>query len=382
MSVYLDYNATAPIDARVLETMNDVYKNHYGNADSRTHNFGDDSRKVVEASREQVARLLKVSNGEVFFTSGATESTNIAILGLQDYGEKTGKKHIITTSIEHKAVINAAKHLEKYGFTVECVSPDHSGRISAQDVLKRVREDTLLVSVMHVNNETGVIQPVQEIGKALAEKKVLFHVDATQSCGKLVKELQELDYNMLSIGAHKLSGPQGIGALILKKKRYKLPPVQAITFGGAQEHGLRPGTLPTALIAGMGRACEIALNEYEANNARCRNLKQIILHELSESGLNYEINGDPEYCVPNTINFSIEGISSEALMLATKQYCGISNGSACNSHDYSASYVLTAMKLDSERINGAVRISWGANVEPEEFAVSIRELLYTAKEML
>lgn len=382
MSVYLDYNATAPIDARVLETMNDVYKNHYGNADSRTHNFGDDSRKVVEAAREQVAQLLNVSNGEVFFTSGATESTNIAILGLQDYGEKTGKKHIITTSIEHKAVINAAKHLEKYGFTVECVSPDRSGRISAQDVLKRVREDTLLVSVMHVNNETGVIQPVQEIGKALAERKVLFHVDATQSCGKLVKELQELDYNMLSIGAHKLSGPQGIGALILKKKRYKLPPVQAITFGGAQEHGLRPGTLPTALIAGMGRACEIALNEYEVNNARCRNLKQIILHELSESGLNYEINGDPEYCVPNTINFSIEGISSEALMLATKQYCGISNGSACNSHDYSASYVLTAMQLDSERINGAIRISWGANVDPEEFAISICELLCTAKEML
>lgn len=284
--------------------------------------------------------------------------------------------------IEHKAVINAARHLEKYGFSVECVSPDATGRISAEDVLNRVREDTLLVSVMHVNNETGVIQPVHEIGQALAEKNVLFHVDATQSCGKLVKELQTLNYNMLSIGAHKLSGPQGIGALILKKRRYKLPPVQAITFGGAQEHGLRPGTLPTALIAGMGKACEIALAEYEQNNAHCAALKEIVLQELSNSGLKYEINGNPTYCVPNTINFSIDGISSEALMLASKQYCGISNGSACNSHDYSASYVLTSMKLNPDRIESAVRISWGPNIAPEVFAASIHELLSVAKEML
>lgn len=382
MSVYLDYNATAPIDPRVLDVMVDIYKHHYGNADSRTHNFGNDSRKIVESSREQVARLLNISKGEVFFTSGATESTNIAILGLQEYGEKTGKKHIITTSIEHKAVINAAKHLEKYGFNVEQVSPDITGRISTQDVLNRVKDDTLLVSIMHVNNETGIVQPVQEIGKSLASKGVLFHVDATQSCGKLVKELQNLDYNMLSLGAHKLSGPQGIGALILKKKRYKLPPVQAIMFGGAQEHGLRPGTLPTALIAGMGKACEIALNEYESNNDKCRKLKQIVLQELFKSQLKFEINGDQEYCVPNTINFSIDGVSSEALMLATKQYCGISNGSACNSHDYNPSYVLTAMKLNPDRINNAVRISWGPNVNPEEFLSSIHELLCTAKTLV
>lgn len=382
MSVYLDYNATAPIDPRVLDVMVDIYKHHYGNADSRTHNFGNDSRKIVESSREQVARLLNISKGEVFFTSGATESTNIAILGLQEYGEKTEKKHIITTSIEHKAVINAAKHLEKYGFNVEQVSPDITGRISTQDVLNRVKDDTLLVSIMHVNNETGIVQPVQEIGKSLANKGVLFHVDATQSCGKLVKELQNLDYNMLSLGAHKLSGPQGIGALILKKKRYKLPPVQAIMFGGAQEHGLRPGTLPTALIAGMGKACEIALNEYESNNDKCRKLKQIVLQELFKSQLKFEINGDQEYCVPNTINFSIDGVSSEALMLATKQYCGISNGSACNSHDYNPSYVLTAMKLNPDRINNAVRISWGPNVNPKEFLSSIHELLCTAKTLV
>ena len=187
---------------------------------------------------------------------------------------------------------------------------------------------------------------------------------------------------MLSIGAHKLSGPQGIGALILKKKRYKLPPVQAITFGGAQEHGLRPGTLPTALIAGMGKACEIALAEYEQNNAHCAALKEIVLRELSNSGIKYEINGNPTYCVSNTINFSIDGISSEALMLASKQYCGISNGSACNSHDYSASYVLTSMKLNPDRIESAVRISWGPNIAPEVFAASIHELLSVAKELL
>ena len=181
MSVYLDFNSSAPIDRRVLDYMIDIYKNTVGNADSRTHDFGDNARKVVENARSQVARLLDINKDEVFFTSGATESNNIAIQGLKEYGLKEGKKHIITTSIEHKAVLESVKAMEKDGFEVNFLDPDFSGRVSAKTVLDAVRDDTLLVSVMHVNNESGIIQPIQEIGNALEEKRVLFHIDATQS---------------------------------------------------------------------------------------------------------------------------------------------------------------------------------------------------------
>ena len=227
MSVYLDYNASAPIDERVLDVMINVYKNNLGNADSRTHGFGESARNVVETARKQVASLLGVKSDEIFFTSGATESNNIAIQGLREYAEKTGKKHIITTSVEHKAVLETVKHLAKEGFDVDIVSPDISGRVSAEQVLSKVKSNTLLVSVMHVNNETGMIQPVKEIGEWLQERNILFHVDATQSCGKLVEEVRQLKYDMLSFSAHKLMGPQGVGVLVLRKKAYKLPPVVA-----------------------------------------------------------------------------------------------------------------------------------------------------------
>ena len=187
MSIYLDYNASAPIVPEVLECMIDVYKNHTGNADSRTHDYGEDVRGLVEAARGQAANLFGVKKDEVFFTSGATESNNIAILGLKDYGLKSGRRHIVTTAIEHKAVLGAARHLESEGFTLEEVNPGQDGRVSAADILSRVRKDTLLVSVMHVNNETGAIQPVDEIGAALSATDVLFHTDATQSAGKLVQ---------------------------------------------------------------------------------------------------------------------------------------------------------------------------------------------------
>ena len=258
MSTYLDYNASAPIDLRVLDCMVNVYKNSIGNADSRTHSFGERARSVVENARKQVATLLGISSAEIFFTSGATESNNIAIRGLVDYGKKTGKKHIITTAIEHKAVLETVKHLSENGFEVEFVKPGINGRVNATDILKKVREDTLLVSVMHVNNETGIIQPVKEIGDVLDQKDVLFHVDATQSCGKLVDEIRSIKYNMLSFSAHKLMGPQGVGVLVLRKKKYKLPPVRNIMYGGQQEHGIRPGTIPVALVAGCGLASEIA----------------------------------------------------------------------------------------------------------------------------
>lgn len=381
MSVYLDYNASTPIDKRVLDCMIDVYRNHIGNADSRTHNYGEDARSVVESSRKKVAGLLDVKPDEVFFTSGATESNNIALLGLKEYAQKTGKTHIITTSIEHKAVLETVKNLESQGFETDFISPELSGRIKEEDIIDKVTERTLIVSVMHVNNETGIIQPVKELGEKLQKRNVLFHVDATQSCGKLVDELKALKYDMLSFSAHKLMGPQGVGVLILRKKSYKLPPVKPIMFGGQQEHGIRPGTIPVALVAGCGEACELAWTEYRQNNELAKQIKESLLIMLKESGLKYHINGDQTCCVPSTLNICIDGVSSEALMISTKQLCSVSNGSACTSKSYDPSYVLTAMGIPREQIESSIRISWGHGEEKEEVIKGFRALLEMAGQM-
>lgn len=379
MSLYLDYNASAPIDERVLDTMVDIYRNHIGNADSRTHGYGADARSIVENARGQVAELLAVSPTEVFFTSGATESNNIAIRGLKEYAEQTGKKHIITTAIEHKAVLETVKAMGSHGYDVDIVYPGLNGYVSVDDIMNKVRSNTLLVSVMHVNNETGIIQPVKEIGKGLKKKGVMFHVDATQSCGKLVKEIRELDYDMLTFSAHKLRGPQGIGCLILRRKNYSLPPVKGIMYGGQQESGIRPGTIPVALVAGCGKACEIAGQEYKDNAIKLSVLKKCLTSLLEESGLNYHFNGDQNSCVQSTANICMEGVSSEALMIITKQYCSISNGSACTSKSYDPSYVLTAMGITAEQAECSVRISWGPDTDQISFVNNVRKLLEAAK---
>lgn len=375
MSIYLDYNASAPIDSEVLETMFNVYKNTIGNADSRTHSHGEQAREVVETARKQVASLLGVNSAEVFFTSGATESNNIAIQGLDEFANQTGKKHIITTSIEHKAVLETVKALEKKGYEIDIVNPDLSGRVNAKEILDRVRDDTLLVSVMHVNNETGIIQPVQELGVELSDRNVLFHVDATQSCGKLVTEIRELKYDMLTFSAHKLRGPQGVGVLVLRKKRYKLPPVKQIMYGGQQEHGIRPGTIPVALVAGCGKACEVAELNYEKYHQHNQEVKKTLQGLLEKSGIRFQFNGDQEYCSDNTANICFPGVSSEALMISTKQYCSISNGSACTSKNYSPSYVLVAMGVAVDEIESSIRISWGMDTDIEGFISEVTNML-------
>lgn len=273
------------------------------------------------------------------------------------------------------------KHLEDKGFMVDYVSPDRSGRIDADAVLEKVTERTLLVSVMHVNNETGIIQPVLEIGKELADRDVLFHIDATQSCGKLVDEIKELDYNMLSFSAHKFGGPQGVGVLVLRKKAFKLPPVKAIQFGGQQEHGIRPGTVPVALIAGCGLACEIAEHEYKKNDEIAKGIKAEVLKILNDSGMKYRINGSQDHCVNTTLNVCLNGVSSEALMISSKQYCGVSNGSACTSKSYSPSYVLVAMGIPEEQIESSIRISWGHDVCKEDICENVENLLNVAKQI-
>jgi len=280
MSIYLDYNSSTPIDHRVLAKMIDIYKGPYGNADSRTHDYGAAARNVVETARSHVADLLAVAKDEVYFTSGATESNNIAIQGLSDFAAKTGKKHIISSSIEHKAIINTLKHMETLGYEVTFLDPESDGRISAEKMLRLVHNDTLLVCLMHINNETGIIQPIQSVGEGLKDSGVLFHVDATQSVGKLVEELRATTYTSLSLSAHKIGGPQGVGAIILKRQGYRRSPVKGIMFGGQQEHGIRPGTIPVALVAGLGEACRLASSDYEENLAKCSEIKDELMSLL------------------------------------------------------------------------------------------------------
>lgn len=381
MGIYLDNNSSSPIDERVLAVMVDVYLNSYGNADSRTHNHGEQARIIVENARKQVASLLEINSSEVFFTSGSTESNNITIQGLEEYALKTNKKHIITSAIEHKSILETVNMMKKKGFDVDIVNPDLSGQINVQEILDKVRDDTLLVSVMHVNNETGIIQPVDRLGTELEKRNILFHVDATQSCGKLVDEIRNLKYNMLSFSAHKLKGPQGVGVLILKKKKYKLPPVKNIMYGGQQEGGIRPGTIPVALVAGCGKACEIAEKEYRENSQKCKLLKVILEELLKKSNVNYHYNGAQQYCIDSSVNICFKGVMSEALMLSSKQYCSVSNGSACTSRSYSPSYVLQAMGIPTEDIENSIRISWGPETNEIEFRDNINKMVEIAKSL-
>ena len=357
-TVYLDFNATAPLRKEALDRMVEIYTNHPGNADSRTHEYGTAAKQIVSGCRTSLSTILGVSDTELVFTSGSTESNNMAILGMYEYAQKTRRTHFITTSIEHKSVLEAMKRLQTMGCEVDFVAPDHTGRVDAAAVLSLVKDTTLLVSVMHINSETGIIQPVEEIGESLAKTNVFFHVDATQSFGKLNDAIRGMKYDMLSFTAHKFGGPQGVGGLVLRRKRYKLPPITPLFCGGQQERGIRPGTTPVALIAGMTTAAEIADRECTEQQAKCSSIKEDLLKQLT--GLRYTINGDPKYCVSNTINISFDGVDAESLFVALKAKYAFSNGSACNSSSYTPSYVLTEMGLDNQLISEAVRISWCA----------------------
>ena len=375
MAVYLDFNASAPIDMRVLERMIDIYKNHSGNADSRTHVYGTDAKEIVAKSRKTITDVLTIDSMDLFFTSGSTESNNMATLGLIDYAKESGKTHFITTTIEHKSVLEAMKRLRKIGFEVDFVSPDASGRIKPEQILNLVTDKTLLVSMMHVNSETGIIQPIQEVGEALSKTSTYFHIDATQGFGKLNDDLRGTKYDMLSITAHKLGGPQGVGGLVLKRDRsYKRPPITPLMCGGQQERGFRPGTTPVALVAGFALAAELCENEAEFHMSACRKIKSKLIDAIS--GLDYTFNGDQTFCIPSTANISFKGVDAEALFLAMKNDYAFSNGSACNSGSHEPSYVLTAMGLPEDRINEAVRLSWN-----NETVVDFTELASFIKDM-
>ena len=377
---YLDYAASTPIDPRVLDVMTAVYLNHPGNASSRTHTFGDDCRDIVETSRKVISAFLGVASDELIYTSGATEADNLAIMGLLDYGIKIGKRHIVSTAIEHKAVLNSLGKARSLGFEIDLIKPSANGSINVDDVMNAVRDDTLLVSIMHVNNETGAVQPVEAIGLRLSEmdESPYFHIDAAQSAGKLVEEIKNTEYDLLSLSAHKMYGPQGIGALVVKKRKLRHPPLNAILFGGNQENGLRPGTLPVALIAGFSQAVKLCKAEWQKDSNDSKLLRDLIEGLLKDSGIKYTINGA---CMtyPGILNVRFPGVSSEALMIAGKSSFAISNGSACSSQSYSPSYVLKAMGLSDVEALESVRISWGRGSIQSDVLSAVSKMISIVK---
>jgi len=356
MPVYLDCNATTPLEPKVADELHRFTVEEFGNSGSRTHGFGVRAKQRVNEARRQVAAVADVPPADLVFTSGATESNNLAILGLAAYGESEGRRHIISTQIEHKAVIEPLEHLESQGFEIDFVAPPESGRVETEAILEVLRPDTLLVSVMQVNNETGVIQPIVEIAEALQDHPAYFHVDAAQGFGKELGPLREERVDLISVSGHKVYAPKGIGALLMRRRGTVKPPLQPLMFGGGQEKGLRPGTLPVGLIAALGTASEMALSDHASRQARLEQLHEEALSNFSE--INAAVNGDPDKTLPTTVNFSVPGLDSEAAIVALKSMVAISNGSACTSQSYEPSHVLTAMGLTDERIAGAIRLSW------------------------
>jgi cysteine desulfurase len=356
MPVYLDCNATTPVDPRVRDEVVRFMDLEFGNAGSRTHQFGQRAKQAVQRARDQVALVVDASPEEIVFTSGATESDNLAILGLRTFGERTGRKHIVTTAIEHKAVLEPLSYLGAHGFEITLVPPSSAGSIEPRNLLNALRKDTLLVSVMHVNNETGVVQPIKEVCESLSEHPAYLHVDAAQGFGKDIDSLRNRRVDLMSVSGHKIYAPKGIGALVTRRRGYDRPPLEPLMYGGGQERGLRAGTLPVPLIVGLGIAAELALKEHAQREEFCRNYRNTILQALSP--LNPTFNGDSARTLPHVLNISFSGLDSEAVMLALKDIVAISNGSACTSQNYSPSHVLTAMGLPEDLVRGALRISW------------------------
>lgn len=353
---YLDCNATTPIDPEVEQEFLRYIRDEYGNAGSRTHEFGTRAKQAVQRARDQIAAVVRCQREEVIFTSGATESNNLALLGLRGYGEKTGRKHIITTAIEHKSVLEPLEHLASHGFAISQLNPDATGSVSPEQIAAALRPDTLMVSVMHVNNETGVIQPLPEIAKLLAHHDAFFHVDAAQGFGKRMEELTNPRLDLISISGHKIYAPKGIGALVTRRRGYERPPLTPLVFGGGQERGLRPGTLPVALIVSLGQAAELAARDRQKRTKRNDEIKKAALEAFQEIG--GVPTGDQKRTLSSTLNIAVPGLDSEAVMLALKDMVAISNGSACTSQIYTASHVLTAMACSDDHIKGALRFSW------------------------
>ena len=368
--LYLDAQATTPLDPRVLDSMLPYLTCYYGNPHSRTHAYGWETEKAVEKARKQIADLIGSDPKEIIFTSGATESNNISVKGVARFYGRT-KKHVITTQTEHKCVLDSCRALEGEGFEVTYLPVKTNGIVDLKLLEEAIRPDTSLVSIMAVNNEIGVTQPIPEIGKLCKSRKVFFHTDAAQAIGKIPINVQEMNIDLMSISGHKVYGPKGVGALYIRRRpRVRIEPLQS---GGGQERGMRSGTVPTALAVGLGEACSIAKREMNYDHLWMEKLSNLLLERLSSIP---EVirNGDVEQSYPGCINLSFAFVEGESLLMALKDIA-LSSGSACTSASLEPSYVLRAIGADEDLAHSSIRFGFGR-------FTTIEEVEYTAARVI
>lgn len=367
--LYLDAQATTPLDPRVLDAMLPYLINNYGNPHSRTHAYGWESESAVEKARSQVAALIGAQAKEIIFTSGATESNNISIKGVaRFYAEK--KKHIITTQTEHKCVLDSCRAMEAEGFDVTYLPVNRNGLVDVRQLEDAIRPDTALVSVMTVNNEIGVTQPIAEIGAVCRKHKIFFHTDAAQAVGKIRVDVDEMMVDLMSISGHKIYGPKGVGALYMRRRpRVR---VEALQSGGGQERGIRSGTVPTPLSVGLGAACEICVREMEYDHRHISRLSDLLVSLITSELTHVVRNGDPQRTYPGCVNLSFTSVEGESLLMAMKDVA-LSSGSACTSASLEPSYVLRAIGADEDLAHSSIRFGLGRFTSEEEVVYTARK---------
>lgn len=367
--IYLDYAATTPVDERVLQEILPYFSTHFGNAASRYHAFGWKAEEAVKTARQQVADLLGASEKEIVFTSGATESINLAIKGVFEANKHKGN-HIITVSTEHKAVLDTCHHLEKLGAEITYLEVDSKGNLDLQKLEKAITSTTILVSTMAANNEIGVLHPIKKIATICKQKNILFHTDATQAVGKIAFDVEDWNIDLLSFSGHKIYAPKGVGVLYARKKT----PIVAQQDGGQHERNMRSGTLNVIGIVGIGKACEIAQQEMLSDARRLRELRDKLENGILSQIADCQVNGDTENRLPNITNIAFGGVDGEDLLMSLNKIA-VSNGSACNSASTEPSYVLKALNLDDNLAYSSVRFSLGKYTTEQDIDIAIKHVV-------
>lgn len=373
--VYLDCNASNPIEPRVMQAILAAYRSVQGNAGS-PHLHGQKAKEAVHRARDQIGSVVGAKRHEVYFTSGATESNNLAILGLAQRGKWTGKRHIISSAIEHKAVLEPLDRMRSMGFEVTLIKPQSDGRVSSRAMIDAMRPDTLLVSLMHANNETGIVQPIDEVAQEAQSRGIWMHIDAAQGFARDIERLRHPGIISISVSGHKIFGPQGIGALVIRRNKDHDGALEPILVGGGQELGLRPGTIAVPLVVGFGLAAELALDEHDSREEACKQLGTIVQKWAMHHGAT--IHGDSQHRLPHVLNLSIPGWDADDLLESLRDHVSISDGAACTSVCATASHVLSAMGVREPELSGAVRLSWCHLTDPP----SVQDALHEAGKIL
>ena len=369
--IYLDNNSTTQIDPNVLKHMIPYFNEKYGNPSSQSHAFGWEANAAVEIAREQVAQIINAKNEEIVFTSGATESNNLAIYGLYE-GLFSKNLEMITTEIEHKAVLDVCKKISKKGHKIHYIKPDKDGIINLEEFKKTINKNVKIVSIMHANNEIGSIQPVKEVGKLCKDKDIIFHVDAAQSLGKINIDVKDMNIDLLSISSHKIYGPKGIGALFINSSNKKIN-IEPIIVGGSQEKNFRSGTLPSPMIVGFGMACKIAKKNFESDQRKIRDLSNKLIQKILQKFPGTIINGSKSNRIPGNVNFTFPFLNGASIINSLPEIA-VSSGSACSSSNPNSSHVLKSIGLDKNYINSTIRIGIGKFNSNEHIEIAINAI--------